>query len=346
MLKINGRTIGPSFPPYIIAELSANHNGSLVKAKESILAAKECGADAIKIQTYTADSMTIDCEKSDFKIKNGLWKGYKLYDLYNKASTPYEWHDELFSYARKNNITIFSTPFDESAVDLLEKLDTPAYKIASFELTDIPLIKYIAQKGKPILMSTGLSKESEIQESIEAIKETGNNQILIFHCISSYPAPINEMNIKQIRHLSNIFNVDIGLSDHSLSNIAAITSIALGAVAIEKHFTIDKSDTGPDSSFSIDPIQLKNLVKQTTETWESLGNEGFSRSELEIKNKIFRRSLYFVKDMKEGDLITKDSIRRIRPGFGLAPKYINKIIGKKVNQNISRGDRVEWNVIK
>ena len=343
MIEINKRKITISERPYIIAELSANHNGSIIKAKESIKVAKECGADAIKIQTYTPESMTIDSSRDDFKIKSGLWKGYKLYDLYKDATTPYSWHEELFKYARQIGITLFSTPFDENAVDLLENLDTPAYKIASFELTDLLLIEYIAKKKKPILLSTGLSNDKEVEEAINVIKKNGNNQILIFHCISSYPADISDMNIRRITNLRKKFELEIGLSDHSISNLAATTSIALGAVAIEKHFTLNKNDKGPDSEFSIEPNELKELVSQTNKSWEALGDENFIRSDQEIKNKIFRRSLYFVEDMEIGEVITNKNVRRIRPGFGLEPKYLNKIMGKKVTKKIKSGDRVEWN---
>lgn len=343
MIEINKRKITISERPYIIAELSANHNGSIIKAKESIKVAKECGADAIKIQTYTPESMTIDSSRDDFKIKSGLWKGYKLYDLYKDATTPYSWHEELFKYARQIGITLFSTPFDENAVDLLENLDTPAYKIASFELTDLLLIEYIAKKKKPILLSTGLSNDKEVEEAINVIKKNGNNQILIFHCISSYPADISDMNLRRITNLRKKFELEIGLSDHSISNLAATTSIALGAVAIEKHFTLNKNDKGPDSEFSIEPNELKELVSQTNKSWEALGDENFIRSDQEIKNKIFRRSLYFVEDMEIGEVITNKNVRRIRPGFGLEPKYLNKIMGKKVTKKIKSGDRVEWN---
>ncbi len=345
MIEINKRKITNSERPYIIAELSANHNGSIIQAKESIKVAKECGADAIKIQTYTPESMTIDSSREDFKIKSGLWKGYKLYDLYKDASTPYSWHKELFQYARQIGITIFSTPFDENAVDLLENLDTPAYKIASFELTDLPLIEYVAKKKKPILLSTGLSNDKEVEEAINVITKNGNNQILIFHCISSYPADIGDMNLRRITNLRKKFEHEIGLSDHSISNLAATTSIALGAVAIEKHFTLNKKDKGPDSEFSIEPKELKELVSQTNKSWEALGNENFIRSNEEIKNKIFRRSLYFVEDMEIGEVITNINVRRIRPGFGLEPKYLNEIIGKKVTKKIKSGDRVEWSTI-
>lgn len=341
MLQINRRKIGLSERPYIVAELSANHNGSLKKAKESINIAKECGADAIKIQTYTADSMTINSNREDFKIKDGLWKGYTLYDLYKEASTPYEWHEELFNYAENIGITLFSTPFDEDAVDFLERLGTPAYKVASFELTDIPLIEYIAKKNKPILISTGLSTDDEIEDAVNAIKRMGNDQILVFHCISSYPAPVSHMNLKRIKKLRENLRVEVGLSDHSITNTAATASIALGAVAIEKHFILNRLDKGPDSDFSIEPYQLKELIFQTNESWQALGNDNFKRSDEEAKNKVFRRSLYFVKDMEIGETISNQNVRRIRPGYGISPKYLNEIIGKKVNKKIKLGDRVK-----
>ncbi len=341
MLQINKRKIGLSERPYIVAELSANHNGSLKKAIQSIKIARECGADAIKIQTYTADSMTINTNREDFIIKNGLWEGYTLYDLYKEASTPYEWHEELFNYAKNIGITIFSSPFDENAVDFLERLGTPAYKVASFELTDIPLIKYIAKKNKPILISTGLSTDVEIEDAVNAIKQMGNNQILVFHCISNYPAQVSDMNLRRIKKLREKLMVEVGLSDHSITNTAATASIALGAVAIEKHFILNKLDKGPDSDFSIEPDQLKELIIQTNESWLALGNENFQRSDEEAKNKVFRRSLYFVKDMDIGEIITNQNVRRIRPGFGIAPKYLNEILGKKVNKKIKLGDRVK-----
>ena len=346
MFRINRRIIAESQYPYIIAELSANHSGSIERAKMTIKAAKDCGADAIKLQTYTADSMTIKCDKDDFKIKGGLWNGYNLYDLYNEACTPYDWHKSLFEYAKKIGITIFSTPFDEKAVDLLESLDTPAYKIASFELIDLPLIKYIAKKGKPILMSTGMGDMGEIKDAVKTAKDAGCRELLLFHCISSYPTPTKQSNIKMILKLKKEFNVEVGLSDHTLNNIAALTAVSLGATAIEKHFILDRSFEGPDSSFSIEPSDLEKLVIESKECWESLGSSEFKRPLSESKSKIFRRSMYFVKNLKKGETITNDKVRRIRPGFGLSPKYFNQILNKKVNKNISRGDRVTWEVIE
>jgi len=345
-LKINGREICLNKKPYIIAELSANHNGSIEIAKETILSAKKNGADAIKLQTYCADSMTINCENDDFVIKEGLWKGSNLYNLYEKAGTPYSWHPELFNFAKGLGIEIFSTPFDEEACDLLYELNTPAYKIASFELTDLPLIAYVAKKGKPMLISTGMGNHSEIFEALETARINGCEEILLFHCISSYPTPTQEANIRSIEFLRKEFNVEIGLSDHTLDNTAAIAAVSMGAVAIEKHFILDKNSKSPDSEFSINPNQLSELVKVTEDCWKSLGTKSLQRSELEIENKIFRRSLYFVKDLKAGENITSNHIRRIRPGFGLSPKHFNEVINSKTRKEVKRGDRVTWEVIE
>ena len=345
MFEINGRKIGVNNEPYIIAELSANHNGSIDRAKESIRVAKDCGAHAVKLQSYTADTMTIDCDKPDFMVKGGLWDGYKLYDLYGEACTPYAWHKILFSYAREIGITIFSTPFDESAVELLEDLNTPAYKIASFELTDLPLIKLVAQQGKPLLMSTGMANEEEIREAVKVAYENGCNSLLLFHCVSSYPAPIESSNLKKIANLRREFDIEVGLSDHTLDNTAAIASIAFGATAIEKHFTINRSDKGPDSAFSIEPNELVSLVKQTKDSWLALGGGNYARPAIEDSSLAFRRSIYFVNNLKAGQIVTQNDIRRIRPGFGLPPKFFEDIIGKSVLCDVERGDAVTWDVI-
>ena len=345
MFEINDRIISTENPPYIVAELSANHNGSIQKAKESILKAKECGASAIKIQTYTADSMTINCDHDDFKIKGGLWDGYSLYELYEEASTPYEWHNELFKYANEVDITLFSTPFDESAVDFLDDLGTPAFKIASFELLDLPLIKYAASKGKPLLISTGMGNLEEITEAVAAASEGGCDQILLFHCISSYPTPTSEANLRMITFLKDKFGIEVGLSDHTLNNTAALSALTLGASAFEKHFTLSRLDKGPDSEFSIEPNELKEFGNCLNDCWQGLRQCSFSRSKLENDNLIFRRSLYFVKDMLEGEIITKNHIRKIRPGFGLPPKFYDNFIGKKVIRKVKKGERVNWEAI-
>jgi pseudaminic acid synthase len=345
MLKINQRVISLSNQPYIIAELSANHNGSLERAKLSIKSAKESGAHAVKFQTYSAKTMTIDCDKPDFIIKGGLWDGYKLFDLYGEATTPYEWHKELFSYAAEVGIDCFSTPFDESAFELLEELKTPAYKIASFELTDLPLIKLVAKTGKPLLMSTGMANEDEIDEAIKTALNFGSSNLLIFHCISSYPAPIEQSNLRKISNLRNRFGVEVGLSDHTLGTTAAIASVALGATAIEKHFTLSRNEKGPDSEFSIEPEELVDLVNGTKDAWLSLGSGDFSRAESERSSLAFRRSIYFVRDLKVGQVITSKDIRRIRPGFGLPPKFYDDIIGKKVSVDVTIGDPVSFEKI-
>ena len=340
--KINNRIIAPDQPPYIIAELSANHNGSLERALKTIYEAKCCGADAIKLQTYTADTLTIDCDLPDFMIKGGLWDGFKLYDLYKWAETPYEWHEAMFSYARKIGITVFSTPFDETAVDLLEKLNTPVYKIASFEIVDLPLIRYVASTGKPIIMSTGMASEQEIDEAVTTASESGCKQLILLHCISSYPAPMDQANIKQIPNLAKRFNVITGLSDHTLGTTAAVAAVAQGACLIEKHFTLSRQDKGPDCEFSLEPSELKKLCIDTKDAWLTLGKAGFNRQNAEEGSKVFRRSLYFVKDLPKGHIINTDDIKRIRPGMGLAPKYFEKILGKKIIKKVIKGQAVSF----
>ncbi len=342
MFQISNRLIGINEPPYIIAELSANHNGSIDTAKLSIKKAKESGADAVKLQTYNADSMTINCDKNDFIIKDGLWKGYKLYDLYDEAHTPYNWHKELFDYAKDIGLTIFSTPFDEGAVDLLNELGTPAFKVASFEITDLPLLSYIAKKGKPMLISTGMASENEINEALETVRINGCNSVLLFHCISSYPAPIDQVNLKQITNIKKTFDVIVGLSDHTLTNTCAIASIPLGACAIEKHFTLSRRQKGPDSAFSVEPNEFMQLVKDTKDAWNALGKTSFERPNIESQNKVFRRSIYFIANLKAGDKIMENHIKRIRPGYGLPPKFYDQIIGKTLKKNVTAGDPVSW----
>jgi len=343
--SIEKKLLGDDHPPYLIAELSANHNGSIDRAKKSIQAAKESGAQAVKLQTYTADTMTIDCDKEGFIIKGGLWDKYKLYDLYQEAHTPFEWHAELFKFAADIGITIFSTPFDESAVDLLEDLGAPAYKIASFEITDIPLISRVAKTKKPLFMSTGMASEAEIEDAVQTARSHGAESILLFHCISSYPAPINQANLKQMLLLKDRFEVLVGLSDHTMGATAAIAATALGASAIEKHFTLSRDDKGPDSEFSIEPHELKDLIIRINDSWSGLGSENFERPSAEIGNKAFRRSLYFVKDLKRGDIVSEQNVRRIRPGFGLPPKFFDELIGLKLAQDVERGDPVSWDTI-
>jgi pseudaminic acid synthase len=344
-ISINNRQIGKEFPPFIIAELSANHNGKIERAKKTILAAREAGADAIKIQTYTADTMTIDCDKEDFQIKGGLWDGYKLYDLYKWAETPFEWHKELFDYARNIGITIFSTPFDETAVDLLEDLNTPAYKVASFEATDLPLIKYIASTKKPMIMSTGMANLQEMEEMVETARSGGCKDLILLHCISSYPAPVDQSNLRTIPNMQEKFRVQIGLSDHTLTNTASITAVAIGATVVEKHFILDREDKGPDSEFSITPEELRNLCRDTKDAWLALGVAGYDPKPAEEASLKFRRSIYFVEDLKAGQVIEKQHIRRIRPGFGLPPKFEGELIGKKVVRDVERGTPVSWDLV-
>ncbi|WP_434153613.1 pseudaminic acid synthase [Pseudomonas sp. JZ134] len=343
---INGREIGREHPPYIIAELSANHNGSLERAFETIKAARDSGADAIKMQTYTADTMTIDSDREEFMIRGGLWDGYKLYELYKWAETPYDWHKAIFEYAASIGITIFSTPFDESAVDLLESLGTPAYKIASFEATDLPLIRYVASKGKPIILSTGMCSIEEIREAVSTVYDAGCKDLILLHCISSYPAPIDQANLLQMSCLAERFNTVPGLSDHTLGTTVSVAAVALGACVIEKHFTLNRSEKGPDSEFSLEPFELKRLCQETFDAWSALGTSSFERQKSEEGNKKFRRSIYFVKDLKKGDVISTTNIRRIRPGVGLAPKHFDQLIGKRLKKDVTYGTPVCWDLIE
>ncbi|QEA40061.1 pseudaminic acid synthase [Pistricoccus aurantiacus] len=339
---INGRKIGPEHPPYIIAELSANHNGDLNRALETIDAAKACGADAVKLQTYTADTMTIDSDRPEFLIKGGPWDGYRLYDLYKWAQTPFEWHQAMIEHARKRGITVFSTPFDESAVDLLESLDVPAYKIASFEVTDLPLIRYAAGKGKPLIMSSGMASEAELEEAVATAREAGCQDLVLLHCISSYPAPMDQANLRQLTELSRRFGTLPGLSDHTLGTTASVAAVALGACVIEKHFTLSRAEKGPDSDFSIEPDELKRLCRDARDAWAALGSVGFARHQAEEGNKLFRRSVYFVRDVAKGETVKADDIRRIRPGLGLAPKYYDNVIGKRLKVDVTRGTPTSW----
>ena len=341
-MKVLNRELGEHVPPYIIAELSANHGGSLEKAKQSISAASNSGVSAVKIQSYTADTMTLNCGKADFVVREGLWAGRTLYDLYSEAHTPFEWHEQLFRHATAENITLFSTPFDESAVDLLESLGVPAYKIASFEVVDLPLIRYIASKNKPIFLSTGTASQSEVVEAVDAIREHSNSDLLLFHTVSSYPASTKDANLRNLTWLRDTFGVEVGLSDHTASNVAALTAIGLGAVAIEKHFKLDERDSGPDSSFSLTIEQLSQLVHECEEAWAAKGETGFHRAPSEENNRIFRRSLYFVRELKSGDIISEGDVRRVRPGFGLPPKMIDWVVGRRVIVDVEAGDAVTY----
>lgn len=336
-MKINNREINKNNPPYIIAEMSANHNGNIEKAYKIIDMAKQCGANAVKMQTYTPDTITMDIKSNEFKIDGGLWDGRYLYDLYDEAHTPWSWHKPLFIYAKKIGITIFSSPFDNSAVDLLEDLNTPAYKIASCEVIDLPLINYVAQTGKPMIISTGMADEKEIQEAIHTAQMAGCKELAILHCVSGYPAPAGDYNLKTLVDMQKKFGLVTGLSDHTIDNTTAIASIALGGAIIEKHVTLDRNGGGPDDSFSLEPKGLSELCRGAKTAWESLGKVDYGLKSSEYDNIKFRRSLYCVKDIKKGEVITKDHIKSIRPGYGLAPKHLDKVLSSKATCDISRG---------
>lgn len=344
-LVINNRPISVSHAPYIIAEMSANHNGSIETAFKIIEMAKRCGADAVKMQSYTADTITLDSDKADFQIEGGLWDGQTLYELYQSAYTPWEWHKPLFEKARSVGITMFSSPFDTTAVDMLEDLNAPAYKIASFEAIDLPLIKYVAQTGKPMIISTGMANDTEIMEAIEAAKSGGCEQLAVLHCVSGYPAPSSDYNLRTIQDMQQRFGLLTGLSDHTLDNTTAIASVALGASIIEKHVTLDRNGGGPDDSFSLEEPELKNLCEASRTCWEALGQVDYGRKSSEQGNAQFRRSLYFVKSLKAGDVITPDAIRSVRPGYGLPPKMYNQVVGKKVTQDVDFATPVSFDTI-
>lgn len=345
-IYIAGRRIGPEDPPYVIAEMSANHNGSLDTALRIIEAAKSAGADAVKIQTYTADTITLKCDGDDFQIHGGLWDGRTLYELYQEAHTPWEWHKPLFEHARKLKITLFSSPFDSTAVDLLEDLNVPAYKIASFEAVDLPLIKYVAGTGKPMIISTGMADAEEIREAIDTARSGGCKELAVLHCVSGYPAPPNDYNLRTISDMIQRFNLVTGLSDHTLDCTTAIASVALGAAIIEKHFTLNRNGGGPDDSFSLEPAELGDLCRGVKTAWEATGSIDYGRKSSEKANVKFRRSLYFVKDLKAGDVITADAVRSIRPGFGLAPKHLDAIVGRVMKCNVTRATAVKWEQLK
>ncbi len=338
---LNGRSIGPQYAPYIIAEMSANHNGNIDNAYEIIKSAYAAGVDAIKMQTYTPDTITLNCDSEDFKIRGGLWDGRTLYDLYQEAYTPWEWHKPLFEHARKLGITIFSSPFDNTAIDLLEDLNAPAYKIASFEAVDLPLIKYAASTGKPMIISTGMADAEEISEAIEAAREGGCKELAILHCVSGYPAPSEDYNLRTIPDMIERFGLVTGLSDHTLDNTTAIASVALGASIIEKHFTLDRSGGGPDDSFSLEPTEMAALCHGAKTAWAALGKVDYGRKSSEQGNAKFRRSLYFVKDLQANEVITPDAVRSVRPGFGLPPKYFDTVIGKRTVRAIASGTPVD-----
>ncbi len=341
-VTIAGRTIGHGRPPYIICELSANHNGRLDRALELVDAAAATGADAIKIQTYTADALTIAHNSPDFRIRGGLWDGTTLYDLYRQVCTPYEWHPALVRRARERKVTLFSTPFDGNAVRLLAGLGVPAYKIASFEAVDVALIAYVASQGKPMLISTGMASREEIGEAVRTARQHGAEELVLLHCVSAYPARYEEANLRTMADLATSFDVVVGLSDHTPGTACAVAAIALGACVIEKHFTLRRADGGPDAAFSLEPDEFKRLVDDCRAAWLSLGGIAYERSAREQENLVFRRSLYVVEDVAVGEQLTSNNIRSIRPGFGLPPKHLSEVLGRSAVRPLKRGEPLRW----
>lgn len=344
-IEIDGRSIGPGYEPYVICEISGNHNGSLQRALSLIEAAADTGADAIKIQSYTADTITIEHESEEFRIRGTIWDGATLHQLYKSAETPFEWHEPMFAKARELGITLFSSPFDESAVDLLASLDAPAYKIASFEIVDLPLIRKVARQGKPMIISTGMANLAETHEAVCAAREEGCDEIILLHCVSSYPAPDEDSNIRTIPHLGQAFDCVAGLSDHTMGSAVAVASIALGASVVEKHFTLARSDGGPDSEFSLEPQEFASLVTDCKRAWRALGSVGYDLKGAERGSVQFRRSLYVVQDVAAGEVITERHIRSIRPGYGLEPKYFKNIIGAVAARKLKRGEALAWDML-
>ena len=341
-ISIDGRKIGTDYAPYIIAEMSANHNGSIENAFKIIEQAKRCGADAVKLQTYTADTITLNSCAPEFMIRGTLWDGQSLHELYQKAHMPWDWHKPLFDFAREQGITIFSSPFDFSAVDLLESLNAPAYKIASFEMVDLPLIRYVAQTGKPMIISTGMADADEIAEAVETAKSAGCRELVVLHCVSGYPAPAADYNLRTLPDMAARFDTLVGLSDHTLDNTTAVASVVLGVCVIEKHFTLDRNGGGADDSFSLEPDGLQALCRDSKTAWQALGRVHYGLKSSEQGNVQFRRSLYFVKDLQKGDTIDETCIRSVRPGFGIAPKHFDELIGKRLTRNVQANTKTDW----
>jgi len=346
VVTIGGRKIGGGNPVFIVAEMSANHHRSLETAVRIIREAKKAGADAVKLQTYTPDTMTIDSDKPPFTITDGPWKGYRLYDLYREAYTPWEWHPVLKEAARGEGIILFSTPFDVTAVDFLEDMGAPAYKIASFELTDIELLRKVAGTGKPIIVSTGMAGFDEIAEAVGVLGEAGCSELVLLKCTSAYPARPEDMNLRTIPHLAETFGVPVGLSDHTMSPEAALAAVALGACVVEKHFTLSRSEPGPDSAFSLEPAELSRLVRSIRTVERSLGGVSYTLSRGERNSRIFRRSIFAVKDIREGEKFTRDNVRVIRPGHGLAPVHLPEVLGCTASRDIERGTPITWELLR
>lgn len=345
-IQIAGRTIGPDARPYVIAEMSGNHNGDIRRALALVDAAKEAGADAVKLQTYTADTITIDSDRPEFLIRGGLWDGRRLHELYREAHTPWDWHPVLFEHARRVGITIFSTPFDFTAVDLLEELGAPAYKIASFEMIDIPLVERVAATGKPVIMSTGLASLEEIREAVDAARGAGCRDLVLLHCVSSYPAPAEEANVRRIPELARQFGVVPGLSDHTVGYAVSIAAVALGAAVIEKHFTLSRADGGVDSAFSLERQELAEMVEMLRDAHVALGTGAFRMTPAEVPNVQFRRSLFVVEDVPAGAPLSHANVRSIRPGNGLAPKHMKSVLGRPAARDLKRGEPLGWDMVK
>lgn len=346
-INIGGRLVGREYEPFLIAEMSGNHNQSLDRALEIVDAAAASGAHALKIQTYTADTMTLDIREREFFISDpkSLWKGKSLYELYDEAHTPWEWHAAIFERARKHGMIPFSTPFDDTAVDFLESLDSAVYKIASFENTDIPLIRKVAKTGKPMIISIGMASVSELDLSVRAAREAGCKDLILLKCTSTYPASPENTNIRTIPHMRDLFGCEVGLSDHTMGVGVSVASIAMGATVIEKHFTLNRADGGVDSTFSLEPAEFKSLVVETKRAWQGIGGVAYGPTEAEKKSLVFRRSLYITRDLKAGDVLDETSVRAIRPGFGLAPRHLDQVMGRAVKQDVNRGTPLAWDLL-
>ena len=345
-VEIDGRRIGPGHPAYVIAEISANHNQSVDEAKDLIALAKDCGADAVKIQTYTADTLTIDCDNEWFRIGAGtVWEGQTLYQLYQEAHTPWEWHAELFAHAAAVGVTLFSSPFDESAVDLLEGLGAPAHKIASFEMVHHPLLRKIAATGKPVIMSTGMGSLEEIADAARVFREAGGEQLVLLKCTSAYPAPVEEANLARIPHMAQAFGLPVGLSDHTMGGTVPAVAVALGACVIEKHFTRSRDIDGPDSSFSMEPEEFAEMVEAVRAAAAAVGEVSYELTDKEEASRVFRRSLFVVEDIEPGGLLTEQNVRIIRPGHGLPPKYLDQVLGRTAKARIPRGTPLGWDLL-
>lgn len=344
-MKIGQREIGKGQPVYIIAEMSANHAGDIENAKKIIREAKRAGADCVKIQTYTADTLTIDCDNEYFQISKGTWNGENLYRLYQKAYTPWEWQKELMEEAKKEGLDFFSTPFDKSSVDFLEEIGVEFYKIASFEIVDLPLLKYVASKGKPMIMSTGMSTLGDIEAAVNTVRSQGNDQLALLRCASAYPAITDEMNLKTMQNMGEIFQVPVGLSDHSMGSVGAVTAVALGASIIEKHFCLDRTLENPDSSFSMNPEEFFQMVRDVRQAQKAIGKVSYGPTRQEESNVVFRRSIFCVKDIQAGEPLTEENIRIIRPGYGLEPKFYEEILGQVALRDIKRGMPIKQSLI-